>query len=431
MKTNVSKLLSGRAMAVRIAILALLVLGVGQAQAQNQDPDERIKAMEEQLKELRDQLRQLRDGGGPDADDPFGGATLQSSSGMTLRFYGESKYNWTKGTSGNYFDPHRYVLMPAYQINDWIFFNSEVEIEHGGVDDKDNSRFRGALELEQFYADVKINDWLNWRSLGLSLIPVGSINLYHEPTLFYSVHRPIMYKYIIPSTWMEGSTGFWGDTGVDGLSFEFLISSGIDNQNGNIDDSKGVRNTRPNPNLKSGNRQLAYSFRLAYDGSSSGVDWLKGFSGSASTYLGNYQETTTTDTSAYLWDVEAKYRIQSGALKNLEFIADYAQWHFGSPDAIADANVGDSMYGYRLETAYHIPYGNADAEIVPFFRYEGYDLSEGGKDANAFTETGSNNYLTYGTAWFLNANMVLKAGVRQSLDDVDGTEFSIGVGYTF
>ncbi|MBL66893.1 MAG: hypothetical protein CMO74_00355 [Verrucomicrobiales bacterium] len=379
---------------------------------------------------MQEDLQKIRANG--EVDDPFDGALLTKKSGMKLHFYGEAKYNWTKGSNGNYFDPHRFVMMPSYQINDWIYFNSELEIEHGGVDDKDNSRWRGAVELEQMYADVKVNDWLNWRSLGVSLIPVGTINLYHEPDLFYSVHRPIMYKYVIPSTWMEGSTGLFGDVpGVEGLSYMYLISQGLSSADAQIDDSKGTRNARPNMYAKGDNRQLAHSFRLAYDGSGAETEWLKGFAGSVSTYLGNYQENTTSDTSAILWDVEASYRFQKGALKNLELIADYAQWHFGDPSAIADVNVGENQYGYRLEAAYHYGFGSGGRKLVPFFRYEGYDLSDDGAGKAGFVESGSKNYLTYGAALFLDPAFVVKAAVRQSLDAASSSEFSLGVGYHF
>ena len=171
--------------------------------------------------------------------------------------------------------------------------------------------------------------------------------------------------------------------------------------------------------------------RLEYDGASSDTEWIKGLSGSASTYFGNYQENTTTDTDVYLWDIEAKYRWRDGFMKNFELIGDYAQWHFASPDAIADANVGNRMFGYRLELAYHHIL-EGDQELIPFFRLEGYDTSEGSKDSNTFTgATGRSHYLPYGLYFQLNRYMELKAAVRQSMDDADNTEFSIGVGYQF
>jgi hypothetical protein len=121
-------------------------------------------------------------------------------------------------------------------------------------------------------------------------------------------------------------------------------------------------------------------------------------------------------------------------LNNFEVIGDYANLHFTDPDAIADANVGDRMFGYRLELAYHHQM-EGDQELIPFIRAEGYDLSEGGKSAGqtgkANSDTGSKNYLTYGTYFQLNRHMELKAVVRQSMDAVNSTEFSIGVGYQF
>jgi hypothetical protein len=414
------------------SVAGALLLLAADANAQNKKEDERIKALEDRVKMIQAELDALEKSKQEMVQNPGDdlGAMLKKKSGLNFNFYGEAKYNITHGSSGNYFDPHRFVLIPSYQINDWIFFNSELELEHGGVDDKDDSRFRGELELEQLYADVKINDWLTWRSLGVSLIPVGSINLHHEPDTFYSVHRPIMYKKIIPSTWMEGATGFHGDVSqVDGLSYFALVSQGLSSENGKINASDGVRKTRPRLNAKGDNRQLAYTFRLAYDGAGSDREWLKGFSGSTSTYFGNYQEDTLSDTSATLWDIEGKYRFRKGTLKDFEIIADYAQWKFGSPDAIADHHVGERMYGYRYEIAYHWEFG-AGQELVPFFRYEGYDLS-GGDPKPGFVESGSNNYLSYGAAWFLNPSMVIKAAHRQSLDDRDSSEFSLGVGWHF
>jgi len=132
----------------------------------------------------------------------------------------------------------------------------------------------------------------------------------------------------------------------------------------------------------------------------------------------------------YLWDIEAKYRWSSGFLNNFEVIGDYANIHFTDPDAIADADVGDRMFGYRLELAYHYQM-EGDQELVPFIRAEGFDTSEGGKDNNTFNDSGSKDYLSYGLYFQLNRHMELKAAVRQSMDDADSTEFGISVGYQF
>ena len=49
---------------------------------------------------------------------------------------------------------------------------------------------------------------------GLILVPMGIINRYHEPPVFFSVDRPSFDQSVIPSTWRElgvGLVGRWRD----------------------------------------------------------------------------------------------------------------------------------------------------------------------------------------------------------------------------
>lgn len=140
------------------------------------------------------------------------------------------------------------------------------------------------------------------------------------------------------------------------------------------------------------------------------------------------EKTSAGDTTAVLWDVEGSYLFSEGPLKNFEFIADYGQWHFSDPEVISKTDVGDIMRGCRLELAYHRKMGAN--ELIPFFRAEGYDFSEGGGKPG-FVEGPSYNYLTYGAMYKFGNTWELKAGVRQSLDDDDRTELNFGVGFQF
>ncbi|SVD79206.1 uncharacterized protein METZ01_LOCUS432060, partial [marine metagenome] len=209
-----------------ISALSTLVISAGMATAQNQD--ERVKLLENQINALKAQLDQIKDG---NAKPDWLSTVDKYQRGLKFNFYGEMK--WINKEGADKFDPHRFVLIPSYKLSDRATFISEIEIEHGGVDDTDGGRFDGELEVEQFYIDYEVNDWATWRSLGISLIPVGTINQYHEPDLFYSVHRPVMYKYIVPSSWFEPGTGFHGDIpSVDGLSYNIYASSGLTSATG-------------------------------------------------------------------------------------------------------------------------------------------------------------------------------------------------------
>ena len=106
------------------AMVALWLLAVD-APAQNQDADERVRALEDRINLIQKELEALRqaEGNNPDSDDDPFGNVLRKKTGINFHFYGEAKYNVTHGSKGNYFDPHRFVLIPSYKVNDWIFFN--------------------------------------------------------------------------------------------------------------------------------------------------------------------------------------------------------------------------------------------------------------------------------------------------------------------
>lgn len=395
-----------------ITALAGLAVSAGGVAAQNQD--DRITALQEQIDALQAQINQAKNGSAnPD--------WLQKmDEGLSFKFYGETKWNIKNGADRA--DPHRFVLIPGKKLSDYAYFTTEIEIEHGGVQDTSDGsgRFDGELELEQFYVDVEMHENVTWRSLGISLIPVGTINMYHEPDQFYSVHRPIMYKYVIPSTWMETGTGFHGEVpGVEGLSYWLYLSSGISSSEAThgTDGSWNIRSTRPSLRENDGNDSLAYSARLAYQ--------RGGFAGSVSTYISDYKNGTLASDMA-LYDIEASYRFENG----IELIADYAFWNIENPQAMQDNFIGERIDGYRLEVAYHHSVGKN--ELVPFIRAEGYDTSsDGNYSSYVHAAKNAKHYLSYGAMYKFGQNWELKGAVRQSFEDDDSTEFSLGIGIQF
>ncbi len=377
--------------------------------------DEKIDNLQKQIDALQARLNQAKEEGGRP------GFLGNENETLKFNFYGETKWNIKNGADKP--DPHRFVLIPGYKLSDYAYFLAEIEIEHGGVQDNPG-RFDGMLELEQFYADVKITDNISWRSLGVSLIPVGTVNLYHEPDQFYSVHRPVMYKYVVPSTWFETGTGFFGENlgGMEELSWMLYFSQGLTDDQGTFDTlgKWNPRGARPSLREDDGNDALAITGKLEYQ---------KGnFSGSVSTYMTSLQRSNGTETDMQLFDIEASYRFTEGAFQNFELIADYAWWDIDDPSIFGDNNVGEKMDGYRLEVAYHHMMGNN--ELVPFIRAEGYDLSSDGNYAG-FSEAGSYNFLSYGAMYKFGTNWEIKATMRQSLDDDSKSEFSFGIGFQF
>ena len=129
--------------------------------------------------------------------------------------YGELHYNRPTDGGATELDFHRMVWGINARLTDWIFLESEIDFEHG-------AQF---LDLEFTYLNFMLDPKYNFRA-GKVLIPMGFINEYHEPPLFWSVERPVLYKSVIPTTWGAGGAGFFG-TLVDGLSYRLYVVNSL------------------------------------------------------------------------------------------------------------------------------------------------------------------------------------------------------------
>ena len=119
-------------------------------------------------------------------------------------------------------DLARAVFGIGYTFDSRTEFNSEYEVEHAVASSSDVGEF----EVEQFYLDRQLNDWVTVRA-GLFLMPFGMLNEHHEPTNFYGVQRNFVETLIIPSTWREGGFNFHGDT-PQGFGWNAGLTTGFD-----------------------------------------------------------------------------------------------------------------------------------------------------------------------------------------------------------
>lgn len=432
---------------VKTSALSLMVCGFGAA-AQSVDPA-KVQELERQLQALKQEVERLKEGppANKELEDTMNRGFFKSR-GLSIGFYGEAKYRFPEEGPA-VFDPHRFVLTPSYQISDWLIFNSELEFEHGGIDENSGSsrsRFDGEIELEQFYVDILLNPHFNIRSLGIDLVPVGRINKYHEPTVFYSTERPELYREIIPSTWFEPSVGAFGKI-VEGLDYQLMVSTGVEDatsQTGpGVTPTDGFRGARPR--LRRANESnLAYSGRLHYSG-------IPGLDASTSFYTTEMQGVGGSQSWVALGDIELAYRVPR---TGLELRGDFAYWHIDKPrnlvvnnDANVANDVGKAMYGWYVEAAYHFwPEAwregrGREMDLVPFVRYSEIVTQTRLLSGSQEVDNGTTNkdFLTFGLAYFLNANFVLKADYRRNLNGSDATEtsgtnqdyFQIGAGVFF
>lgn len=434
----------------KATLLTAATLTLGSLPVYAQATSAEIEELKKQVQALQQQVETMKEGPKVDAEaEGLLSDRFFKGKGLTIGFYGEAKYRMPE-SGGNSFDPHRFVLTPTYQINDWLIFNSELEFEHGGIDENPadrRSRFAGEVELEQMYVDILLNEHFNIRSLGIDLVPIGRINKYHEPTTFYSTERPEIYTQIVPSTWMEPSVGAFGKI-VEGLDYQVMISAGIEDYiataptTSGINANNGFRDSRPALRPNDVNT-LAYTGRLHYNG-------IPGLDASTSLYVTEV-EGLTGDSLVGLWDIEALYRVPK---TGLELRGDFAYWHISDPENLVANNnaalnddVGGRMYGWYVEAAYHLwPEAwkegrGRDMDVVPFVRYSQIRTQADMLDGSAYRDDGTANreFLTFGLAYFLNQNFVVKADYRHNLDGTDvsalngGSQdyFQLGAGVAF
>lgn len=392
----------------------------------------------------------------PTGKDLFGVAPSPVP-GMRIGMYGEIKLGSMQNPAANGqwqngFDMARLVLLPTYQVNDYITFNAELEWEHGGTAFDNDDKLHGAVEVEQAFFDVKFNDHFTLRSPGIDLIPISFTNLYHEPTLFYSVQRPELANGLIPTTWYAPAAGFYGKI-VDGLNYQFQISQSAEDfgddfahrgDNGHINSggyAAGISGSEalalsraPIGDFRQLSNELAYTLRLSYTPS-----FLPGFAGSSAIYYspnvtprGAYAtqpdgtEVPLGKNAMTIFNTEARYRVPN---TGLELRAEYAHVNFSNPENLRanndlddTNNVGKNMWGYSGEIAYHFRAPN-DYDIVPFYRYTrqnfqtsgmlGSDLTNG---LNNITGSGDMTFHDVGVAVFPNPSLVYKLNYTKVID---------------
>src|SRR5215813_12611689 len=136
--------------------------------------------------------------------------------------YGEVHYNNPKidamsSGAGNEVDFHRFVLGWEYEFTENLRVEGELDFEHAAQE----------LELEEAYLEYDLTPTVAIRG-GSLLMPVGPLNEFHEPPLYYSVERPYVERYVIPTTWQENGVGFAGQARDGRVGFRAYLTAGLD-----------------------------------------------------------------------------------------------------------------------------------------------------------------------------------------------------------
>lgn len=356
---------------------------------------------------------------------PAASKVYQVDQGLSIGGYGEAYYQnivSDKGTARDNADLLRAVFYFGYKFNDNIILNTELEFEHASTGKN------GSVSAEFATLDFLMDPLVNARA-GLVLMPMGFINLIHEPLFFYGNLRPEVERRIIPTTWREIGVGLFGEL-LPGLTYTTYGVNGLD--------AKGFQSAGIRGGRQSGSQviaeDLAWVGRLDYTPPN-----LPSLLIGGSAYLGNSGQDQIfagrqVDAFTQLYEAHLQWKY-----RGWKFRALGAWGHIDDAAALSAANgqtIGKSNYGWYTEIGYNIlPLFLPETThyLAPFFRYEQLDPVASVPRGFADVPNLDREIFQFGLEYKPIPNIVIKADYRNFMARQGSVadEFNLGIGYIF
>lgn len=366
---------------------------------------------------------------------------LVSDRKLNIGGYGQIDYNqpFGSGTIENgKLDVHRLVLLFGYRFTNKLSFVTEIEIEHVKE-----------VYVEQAFINYAFITYINFRG-GLMLIPMGIINEYHEPSTFNGVERPLIDKYIVPTTWREIGFGITGTIPEVSMKYQFYIVNGFKSYHDGdvyLNGKNGLRKGRQK-GAESFINIPNFSGRVEYYG-------VLGLNLGLSGYYGKTQSTMykgvnrddkpalsaadSTVVGVAMIGFDVRYYRKGFGLRGQFYYSsltnsnqyNYVNVNDGNPN-----DLGSSMYGYYAEASYDVfyPFKKIKNELIPFIRYSNYDthasVSSGITQNDAYNITA----ITTGIGFWFIPQVALKTDfqfVKSKADDNYNKIFNAGIALMF
>lgn len=347
----------------------------------------------------------------------------------TMRWgaYGELHYNNFQGTSddgddsrvpNDMIEMHRLVLLAEAQLAPGWRFVSEIEIEHGFVQGSGSGDGQGEVEVEQAFIDWQYHTNHSVRG-GVLLVPISIGNLYHEPTLFHGVERPLFDQRIVPTTWYEAGGAVVGRV-IEGLDYQVAVQAGLDGTQFRASDA--IRRGRQR-GFKSKADDMMVTGRLDWKPAVVPGLWLAGAAN-----WGESGQNTVNDTSVLLYVLEARYAGNGFELG--------ASWAHGDIEGATAATQTEAFEGYQVFAAYDVlrHLVDTDQQLFVFARYEDTDTQA---ETPAGVTAAAANAITsvqYGITWKPIPWVAIKADYQDLDNDSDVPSvdsWNVGIGFAF
>ena len=415
---------------ITTALSAVAVLALG---AQAASLEERVKALESQNETLTEEALASQSGGFTLVDPekshngmgPAASKVYYSEAPLSIGGYGEMYYA-NPDNGDDYSDVYRFVTYFGYKFSDNVILNTEIEFEHGA-----NAEDGGEIVLEFMYLDFLWQEEINFR-VGHVLVPMGLVNLRHEPILFNTVQRPEVEKLLIPSTWHETGVLAYGRFSDVGLEYTAGVINAL-NLNNIETASAGedwIREARQQAYAEAAYKP-AFVGRLDYTGVNGLLLGASVYYGGGSNLKDGFDnhgdpQRNISGTHATMFDIHASY--ETGPFKAYGL---YTQTHLDGAEKISNSAV-EKASGFYVNASYDVgSLAGIDYKIPLFVQYEDFNPVQSTVDG-----LNEDRYKTKTTTIGLNFFPVDQAVLKmdyamKEVNHVDENIFSLGLGFVF
>ncbi len=283
--------------------------------------------------------------------------------------------------------------------------------------------------VEFLYLDFLLSNEFSLRA-GHVLVPMGLINLRHEPTLFNTVQRPEIERQLIPSTWHENGVLAYGRFDEVGIEYTAGMINALNvNNSKTAEPTTGWIRSGRLGSSKNAPFDPAFVGRIDYTGVNGLVVGASMYYGGGSNLKDPKPEDNIQDVSGLtttMFDIHARYENGPFAAYGL-----YTQTNLDGAEKLS-STAAEKASGYYGNISYDIGgLVGIEYKMPVFAQYENYNPVEktvDGQNEDAFeTET-----VTIGFNFFPTDQTVLK--LDYEMDDVNGQEIntvSVGLGFIF
>lgn len=340
--------------------------------------------------------------------------------GTTIGGYAEVLYNQPEARNGE-IDVQRLILLFGYKFDERVQFVTEIEFEHVKE-----------VYIEQAFVNYSLNNSFNLRA-GLMLVPMGIVNEFHEPTTFNGVERPSLDKYIVPSTWREIGMGLSGRINSVGLRYQAYLFNGFlshDGTQGKLKGSNGLRSGRQK-GAESTFDHINLSAKVDFYGIPNLRIGLSGYGG-RTTAVDEQNAIPGSDVGVMMFGLDARYVKRRFSARgqfitaSLEDTVDYNE--------LTGRDLGSSIGGFYLETAYNLLQLSKRQRLDAFVRYENFDTHQSVAGTLKKNLAYHRKEWTLGMSYHLSQGSVFKVDYQlkeNGLADSQFGQFNMGVGVWF